>query len=392
MSPSPPAGSGVKLIIAVCGIWFSFLYYGSLQEDITSFSSSSGKRFTTPWLLQLIEAGFCCVIGAVGSLVTSPAKAASSRFPRRPSHGKPLEASDGPVDLTQQTTVPPLPYVSFFVSGLTQVLAKTLTNMSMMYGLSFPVATLCKSAKMAPVMLGSTLLGKTTYTARQYVQVCVIILGTVIVGLSSSKKSAEKSSSTAGLLFILGSLTCDGLTGGIQKGMKEDMKAIGRSITPYQFMLYTNLSMASIAFVMCLLLGELGEGLKFMWEEPSMKTAIWRFAACSASGQSFIFYAISHFDPLTCTTITTTRKIFSVLLSLLFKGHSVNAFGWFGIFLASSGVMSEVEEKRGKEKQGQGKKYVELELNEDRASDVESGTGIGTVSRRSSTDLLSEGQ
>eukprot|EP00968_Pinguiococcus_pyrenoidosus_P029219 scaffold8416_cov267-Pinguiococcus_pyrenoidosus.AAC.3 len=44
-----------------------------------------------------------------------------------------------------------------------------------------------------------------------------------------------------------------------------------------------------------------------------------RFAACSAFGQSFIFYTIANFDPLVCTTVTTTRKIFSVLLSIVLK-------------------------------------------------------------------------
>ncbi|GMI16436.1 hypothetical protein TrLO_g9257 [Triparma laevis f. longispina] len=66
-STSRSSTSTVKLLIAVIGIWFSFIYYGSLQEDITSYTSSSGAKFTTPWFLQLIEASACVLVGAVGA-------------------------------------------------------------------------------------------------------------------------------------------------------------------------------------------------------------------------------------------------------------------------------------------------------------------------------------
>ncbi|GMI16437.1 hypothetical protein TrLO_g9258 [Triparma laevis f. longispina] len=173
------------------------------------------------------------------------------------------------------------------------------------------------------------------------------------------------------------------------------MKAVGRSVTPYQFMLYTNLSMSGVAFFMCIILGELTKGLEFISTEKEVKIAILRFAACSAMGQSFIFYAIANFDPLMCTTITTTRKIFSVLLSLLFKGHNISGFGWLGILLASGGVMSEVEMKRKKGEEGKRKKFgVEMKgekfREEESQSLVMGGNTTGTMSRRSSTDLLSD--
>ena len=71
-----------------------------------------------------------------------------------------------------------------------------------------------------------------------------------------------------------------------------------------------------------------------------------RFGACSAVGQSFIFYTISTFDPLVCTTVTTTRKIFSVLLSIFLKGHELPLMGWGGVALASAGILAEASSKR----------------------------------------------
>ena len=51
-------------------------------------------------------------------------------------------------------------------------------------------------------------------------------------------------------------------------------------------------------------------------------------------------------DPLVVTTVTTTRKIFSVLLSILTKGHSLNPQGWAGIALASAGILVDAFGKR----------------------------------------------
>ena len=92
--------------------------------------------------------------------------------------------------------------------------------------------------------------------------------------------------------------------------------------------------------------GEVGRGLAFCLENPEIWAKILRFGACSAIGQSFIFFTIAHFDPLVCTTVTTTRKIFSVLLSIVLKGHSLNLQGWSGVCLASAGILAEAMNKK----------------------------------------------
>jgi UDP-galactose transporter B1 len=81
-----------------------------------------------------------------------------------------------------------------------------------------------------------------------------------------------------------------------------------------------------------------------------------KFALCSAVGQSFIFYTIANFDPLVCTTVTTTRKVFSVLLSIFLNGHAVSKEGWAGIGLASAGILSELADKSSGGGHGKGDK------------------------------------
>ena len=94
-------------------------------------------------------------------------------------------------------------------------------------------------------------------------------------------------------------------------------------------------------------LNEIGSGLAFCSANHEILSKIIKFAVCSAVGQSFIFYTIANFDPLVLSTVTTTRKIFSVLLSIFLKGHSLSLTGWSGIALACGGIISEMTAKMG---------------------------------------------
>ena len=246
-----------------------------------------------------------------------------------------------------------LPLSNFAVSGATQVCAKAFTSLALASGLSFPVVTLAKSGKAIPVMIGSLLLGGASYSLRQYLSVGAIILGTCIVSLGGKK--SDQASSPMGIAFILLSLACDGLTGGLQDRIKKKTKERGVSAKPYDLMFWTNLSMALVAVAVSLVLGDLTTGVNFTLKNPVILEKILKFAVCSAIGQSFIFYTISEFNSLVCTTVTTTRKVFSVLLSIFLNGHQLSPVGWVGIGAASAGILSELSDDK-KHSHGSGAK------------------------------------
>lgn len=236
---------------------------------------------------------------------------------------------------------PNLPQSMFALSGTTQVCAKAFTSLALASAVSFPVVTLAKSGKMIPVMIGSLLLGGASYSLRQYLSVLAIIAGTSIV--SMGKKSSGPASSMMGLAFIALSLACDGITGGVQNRLKKECQARGVKAKPYDMMFFTNFYMALVAAAIALYLGELQTGVAYCMNNPVILNKIMKFAVCSAIGQSFIFFTISNFDPLVCTTVTTTRKVFSVLLSIFLNGHPMSTQGWAGIGLASAGILSELQ-------------------------------------------------
>ncbi len=321
---------GVMLAIGAGGIYISYLYYGTLQEDVYTFHD-----FHYVWFVQTLEAFTNIVTALIGWKFTKAEGTAevNSSMIDDPDPSKKLKRR--------------YPQVLFMFCGTSLICSKALTNLSINSGLSFPLATLAKSSRMAPVMIGQLLLGNSKYSLRDYIQVMCIIVGTAMLGLSSSSSSSSsKTSSTSlGINLILLSLFMDGISGGLQKRIKEEGKAAGYTVNGFDFMLFTNVYMFSVAALVAAMNGDFFNGLDFSLEHPELLRLIFRFCIFGAAGQSFIFFTIAHFDPLVCSTVTTTRKIFSVLLSIWLNGHVLSRQGWSGIMLAFAGIMSELQHK-----------------------------------------------
>jgi len=157
--PPPPAcdphtttrTQALQLLFGAGGIYASFLYYGSLQEDVFRYESEDGTKFTMAWFLQVLESGANVIFGAVALVIMGLTGNG---------HGG-GDRADGSRKWWGGT--PNLPKKPFVSSGFSQVCSKGFTSLALANGLSFPVATLAKSGKMAPVMIGSLILGGAKY-------------------------------------------------------------------------------------------------------------------------------------------------------------------------------------------------------------------------------------
>lgn len=77
----------------------------------------------------------------------------------------------------------------------------------------------------------------------------------------------------------------------------------------------------------------------YMRSHPELLQTLCLFALTSAFGQLFIFYTIRSFDSLVLTTITTTRKFFTIVLSVFWFGHSLNTKQWLAVGLVFAGLV-----------------------------------------------------
>lgn len=107
--------------------------------------------------------------------------------------------------------------------------------------------------------------------------------------------------------------------------------------------------------------GELWDFLSFTERYPSVIYNIMLFGVTSALGQvggrttgahdrpahptdcftcgyqTFIFLTVVNFGPLTCSIVTTTRKFFTILGSVLLFGNSMSTLQWTGTILVFLG-------------------------------------------------------
>merc|ERR1712066_748507 len=114
---------------------------------------------------------------------------------------------------------------------------------------------------------------------------------------------------------------------------------------------WTNFFMMVVGALAALCLGEFATGIAFILGNPAILPKVLAFGVCSAIGQSFIFFVVSEYGPLKNATVTTTRKIFSVLLSIFLKGHALAPMGWAGIALGSVAIIGELIPEGGKEEE-----------------------------------------
>jgi len=136
-----------------------------------------------------------------------------------------------------------------------------------------------------------------------------------------------------GELLLLLSLTCDGLTGAVQERMKTEYK----TKSGHMMMAMNKWSIMYLGVGLALT----GEGLEFIGFIKRHPSVIWElstFSVASALGQFFIFMCVSEFGPLPCSIITTTRKFFTVLASVIIFGNTLIPRQWFGTFLVFVGI------------------------------------------------------
>ena len=148
-----------------------------------------------------------------------------------------------------------------------------------------------------------------------------------------------------GEILLLVSLACDGLTGALQERMKAEhntkpghmMKAMNKWAVFY----------LGIALVWS---GEIWEFIEFVGRHPSI---VWQLAGISfagALGQHCIFMWVSEFGPLPCSLITTTRKFFTVLGSVLVFGHQLIGRQLIGAIFVFSGLILDGVYSKSKKK------------------------------------------
>lgn len=343
-SSSQSTTSLCKLVFGAAGVYFSYMLYGHYQEDLFVYKSAAldGAKFRHAWFLQTLESLGSASLGYM----------AKRRFDNINNNKSSNNNKNNNNNNRSSSALSSLPLMHFFTSGAAQVCAKGFTSLALAAGLSFPVCILAKSAKMIPVMLGQLVLGGSSYRITDYGMAALIVSGATLLSMGDSKNSSSSSSTNnstiMGVLLILLSLFMDGITAGLQKRLKHQLAVAPhqQQATTFDFMLYTSLSMFITALLVAVVTDDLRTGYQYVLLNPgTLQHTLAMVCLCSVIGQFFVFYLVAQFDPLVCSTVTTTRKISSVAWSIHAKGHVLSRQGFIGLALATAGIALELRNK-----------------------------------------------
>jgi len=293
------------LVSIVAGIYVCYMLYAILQEKVTKSEYGPEKeKFTFTFFLLFCQ----CLVAAMAARAAIYLGA--------------INIKGGP---------PQSKYAMISSTYLTAMLA---SNGALLY-IDYPTQVLAKACKPIPVMLVGVVLGK-RYKWYKWLFVSLIVVG---ISLFMFKDKAN-AGGAEGVEYLMGvgllalSLACDGCTGPMQE------KVFSGSNRPpaLAMMFYSNVFASLYCFVAMLLMGQLVPAIDFCTRYPVIVFDILGYTLLSALGQNFIYMMISNFDSLVCSITTTTRKFFTILVSVLYYGHALSGRQWTGVALVFAGL------------------------------------------------------
>ena len=327
------------------GIYVSFLTWAFLQERITKTPYATVSRtffpkkpegtaveyWTFPIVLNTIQSFFAAISGSCYLFVKTGSIYA---FPKK-------------------KLVWPLLLIS-----ITASLASPFGYASLAH-VDYLTYVLAKSCKLLPVMaLHIALFGK-RYPISKYLVVIAVTAGVVIFTLyqpskkSSVKQALDTKSRILGLSLLGVNLLFDGITNTVQ-----DQLFSSKQINGVQMMIASNVMMTALTVSYLLVTplvpkelipeflpldnaNEVASAYQFLIAHPSVLTDVLGFAVCGAFGQLFIYATLERFDSILLVTVTVTRKMLTMVLSLVWFGKKLSPGQWGGVGLVFGGIATE---------------------------------------------------
>ncbi len=395
--------------ITSCYLWYGTVQEHLFQLDNASTNNNKGdddgnKQSITLFLLATGTFSSCLLALiwiVVGPLLLAQSSKSSDHSNtknnrnRQNRHDDEAEQEDGRLNHPLLT-----------LTSITYLSAMAASNESLHY-VSYPTCVLAKSSKLIPTMVVGWLVDKyRSYWQRdisnnnsnntsssnlatnhkgingmEWLGAALITIGILSFQYIQLQKQTnndsshhhlndtqEKGDSPYGLALLGLSLFMDGLLGACQSTLKQQTHHTQKSSSSSTFrppsametMLYINLYATLILIPCSYYAGQFQQGMSMLFPSADSSSIInthhqahhhhtskllLQLNLSASLGQVFIFLTIHHFSPLTCTTVTTTRKFFTILLSVYKFGHVLDVWQWSSVGLVFGGLYLEIVAK-----------------------------------------------
>ena len=309
----------IKLIFYVIGLYSSFVYWGFLQEKITAtkytnVNDGHSYNWQYPFALNVFMGLATFVMAVIGDAMS--------------------------------TSSPSIPIWVFAKPAITCAIASPIGYIALDY-ISFPLVVLTKSSKPVPVMLVGVLLYGRKYPWYKYVSVLLLCGGIALFSFSNSSKPGKEIAALTqliGICLVLVNLFLDGYTNNHQDYIFKHYEA-----TSLQMMKYVNLwqvvylvGYLTVCYVLWGEDSEAANAYKLFLGSAPLRYDVLMFCVCASVGQLFIFATMKEFGSLTWVTLSITRKLFTIIVSIVMFNHTIVPLQGLGIVSVFAGMVLEV--------------------------------------------------
>jgi len=209
-----------------------------------------------------------------------------------------------------------VPFHLYSLCSTSYFLAMLFSNLALEW-VNYPTQVLGKSCKPIPIMIFGVIFAGKRYACRKYLYVLLIVIGMAVFLYKEDRKSkTDFFQFGTGEMMVVLSLAMDGVTGATQDKIRHNYHT-----EKWSMMFFMNLFSSVFLAVTLATTGELWKFFDFVQAYPYVLQEMVLFAIAGAMGQCFIFKTVTDFGPLTCSIVTTLRKLFSLVVSILLFNH-----------------------------------------------------------------------
>ncbi|KAL1748386.1 UAA transporter [Schizophyllum fasciatum] len=368
----------LRLGLCVGGVYSMFLIWAIAQERLSvpfeSVDGSPPAKFKSALIMSTCQSAFSALAALLYiTLRRPPGVSFSQAIGFEPPAAKPANGhanghakSNGHAASPSTRSTWTAPLMRRFLQTSIFIVAAAPFGFASLQYISYPAMVLGKSCKLVPVMLMNVLLYRRRFAPHKYLVVAMVTAGISLFmhyggggsGKTHGGAAGERPphANLIGLSYLLINLALDGAVNASQ----DEIFARFRGLNGQQMMLWMNAFGAGVNLLLAVLplpcipvlhpadggRSELAAVLEFVRTHPGLLRPLAQFALTGALGQLFIFETLQHFGSLTLVTITLTRKMFTMLLSVFMYNHKLTPGQWAGAAVVFAGISVEALVKR----------------------------------------------
>jgi adenosine 3'-phospho 5'-phosphosulfate transporter B3 len=252
-------------------------------------------------------------------------------------------------------------YNRHLIVAVAMTASRGLTNVSLQY-LNYPTQVIFKSMKLITVMIGSLFILNNKFSVGEYVSAITLVVSACFFSfgdMQTNKQAMANANAnavqdpytdpsifTTGIIIVTLSLVADAIHSNTQESLLKQHKA-----STSEAMLFTNFFSAILSLIVVITKGELGGAIDYCTAYP-IAYILFIFRALVIYGGVLCFVTLIKSNGVVlATTVTTVRKILSILLSFVLFPKPFNDKHGLGVVIFCASVVIAIYDQRHRQKQ-----------------------------------------